>query len=150
MSAALFQAGYRKQPRTAARRIVWMVVTLVPFGVFAGFMVTGAVANWLLLSRDVPAQAAGTVPTLLDTWMLTAYGVVATLAWVIVLVLGVRRVQEQRARERCARARRDRDDLERTARSAQFAARREQRATEQAAYERRKAARRARRRNQER
>lgn len=95
MSFVLFEMGRSRPPRTAKRRIMWMIVTLVPLAVIAGLMTAGAVSNWIALDRGaVPAPGLG------DTIGLTVCGGIGLLVFVVVLVLGVRRVREQRVTER--------------------------------------------------
>lgn len=137
MSFVLFQAGYRAEPRTAARRIWWMIFTLVPLGLVAAMLITGAIASWIELSdQESPEPGVDLVGSL----VLTVYGLVATVAWLAGLVYGVYRLREQRAGERHAREQRARAAHDRECAMAELEARRELRARESAAYACRRAA----------
>lgn len=95
---AMYQLGKSRPPRTAARRVGWMVVTLGFLGVVVGFMLAGAISNWFALGRGVvPA------PDLSETVLLTLLGVVGAVLFMVTLVLGVRRVREQRAVEQAVK-----------------------------------------------
>lgn len=71
-------------------------------------MIYGAVSNWVSLSQSSStvatrfAEAMAPLPSLFDTWVLTALGAAALGFWVVILIVGVGRVREQRARERAA------------------------------------------------
>lgn len=94
MSSALFHAGQRRAPRTAARRIVWGVVTLLPLGAIAACVTVGAVLGWTGDEAVGGAELA---------W-LTGLAIWFDLLFVVMLVGGVIEVRRQRARERKARS----------------------------------------------
>ncbi|WP_314648096.1 hypothetical protein [uncultured Microbacterium sp.] len=94
MSFALFQAGQRRAPRTAARRIVWGVVMLLPLGAIAACFTVGAVLGWTGDEAVGDAERA---------W-LTGFAIWFDLLFVVTLVGGVIAVRRQLAEERAARA----------------------------------------------
>lgn len=93
MSFALFEAGQRRAPRTAARRIVWGVVTLLPLGVIAACFTVGAVLGWTGDEAVGDAELA---------W-LTGFASGFDLLFLVTLVGGVIGVRRQHAEERAAR-----------------------------------------------
>jgi len=90
VSFVLFQAGNRRPPRTAARRILWGVVTLVPLGAIAAALTVGAIQGW------TGEQAL----TESDTLWLTVWAAGMDLVFVSVLVGGVIAVTRHLAQER--------------------------------------------------
>ncbi len=93
MSFALFQAGRRRPPRTAARRVLWGIVTLLPLGVIAGSLTVGAVLGW---TGEVALSES-------DRLWLTVFAVGFDLVFVLTLVLGTIGVTRQFAQERSTR-----------------------------------------------
>lgn len=94
MSFALFHAGQRRAPRTAARRIAWGVITLLPLGAIAACFTVGAVLGWTGEAAVGDGELA---------W-LTGFAIGFDLLFVVTLVGGIIEVRRQLAQERAARA----------------------------------------------
>lgn len=92
MSSVLFHAGQRKPPRTAARRLLWAIVTLVPLGVIAVCLTVGVVLGW---TGEVAMSGS-------DSLWLTVFAVILDLVFVLTLIFGAIRVTQQFAQERAA------------------------------------------------
>ncbi|GAA1138013.1 hypothetical protein GCM10009651_22570 [Microbacterium natoriense] len=90
MSSGLFHAGLRRAPRTAARRIVWGVVTLVPLGAIAACFTVVAVLGWFGEIAQTDAERMS----------FTVFAVIFDLIFVLTLVFGAVEVTRQFARER--------------------------------------------------
>jgi len=90
VSSALFHAGQRHPPRTAARRLLWGIVTLLPLGAIAACLTVGAVLGW---TGDVSMTDA-------DRLWLTVFAAIFDLVFVLTLVVGTIRVTRQFAQER--------------------------------------------------
>lgn len=93
MSFVLFQAGRRRPPRTAARRVVWGIVTLLPLGVIAACLTVGAILGWM---GEVALSSS-------DRLWLTVFAAGFDLVFVLTLVLGTIGVTRQFAQERSTR-----------------------------------------------
>lgn len=94
MSSALLHAGQRRAPRTAARRIMWGVITLLPLGAIAACFTVGAVLGWTGDEAVGDAERA---------WH-TGFAIWFDLLFVVTLVGGVIEVRRQLAQERAARS----------------------------------------------
>ncbi|MFK4731256.1 hypothetical protein ROT00_16325 [Agromyces mediolanus] len=98
MSGALFHAGNRTAPRTAGRRIVWMVVTLVPLGALATVFTVAAVSAWA--DGGPPPRELG------EAVQFTVIAAISGLFFLITAIGGVVRVREQLREERAQREQR--------------------------------------------
>lgn len=97
MPAALFHNGGRKAPRSARRRLGWMIVTLVPFGALAALLAFHAVTSWI-----ARGQEEAPIPDLGDTVRLTVIAAAMLVMLVLWTTVGIARIREQRSAERRA------------------------------------------------
>lgn len=94
MSFVLFQAGRQRPPRTAARRVLWGVVTLLPLGVIAACFTVGATLGW---TGETPVSEA-------DRLWLTVWAAGFDLVFLLTLVFGAISVTRQFVYERSTRS----------------------------------------------
>lgn len=94
MSWALFQLGAKRPPRTARRRLAWIIVTVPTFAAVAAVLVRGAVQEWTLLA------AGGEDASIWSAMLLSILGLLAAFSVIGTAIIGAARYREQRAEER--------------------------------------------------